>query len=189
MQLPLELRFHNLDHSPAVEAAVRKAAAKLERFAGDIVSCRVTIEGGPQKHHQQGNLFAVRIDVRYAGGEVVASREPTAHQAHEDVYVAVRDAFKAARRQLQDRMRIRRGDVKPHDVEPHGKVLSIDSDRDCGVIATSDGREVYFHRNSVLDGGFAHLKAGTEVRLVVEQGDKGPQASTVRAIGKHHLVD
>ncbi len=189
MQLPLELHFHNLDHSPAVEAAVRNAAAKLERFAGDIVSCRVTVEGGPHKHHQQGSLFAVRIDVRYAGGEVVASREPTAHQAHEDVYVAVRDAFKAARRQLQDRMRIRRGDVKPHDVEPHGKVLSIDLDRDCGVVATSDGREIYFHRNSVLDEGFAHLKPGTEVRLSVEQGDKGPQASSVRVIGKHHLVD
>jgi cold shock CspA family protein len=188
MQLPLEVRFHNLDRSDAVEAAVREAAAKLERFADDIVSCRVTIEG-PHKHHQQGNLFAVRIDVRYAGGEVVASRDPSAHHAHEDVRVAIRDAFKAARRQLQDRVRVRRGDVKPHDHEPHGKVLSIDPEHDCGVIATSDGREIYFHRNSVLDGGFARLKPGSEVRLSVEQGDKGPQASTVRAIGKHHLVD
>ena len=189
MQLPLEVRFHNLDHSDAVEAAVREAATKLERFADDIMSCRVTIEGGPHKHHQQGNLFAVRVDVRYAGGEVVASRDPSAHQAHEDVYVAVRDAFNAARRQLQDRVRIRRGDVKPHDHEPHGKVVSIDAERNCGVIATSDGREVYFHRNSVLDDGFTRLEPGTEVRLNVEQGDKGPQASSVRAIGKHHLVD
>jgi len=189
MQLPLEVRFHNLDHSPAVEAAVRAAAAKLERFANDIVSCRVTVEGGPHKHHQHGNLFAVRIDVRYAGGEVVASREPTADHAHEDVYVAVRDAFRAARRQLQDKMRIRRGDVKPHEQEPHGKVLSVDPERNCGVIATSDGREIYFHRNSVLDGGFARLEAGASVRLSVEQGDKGPQASTVRAIWNHRLVD
>ena len=188
MQLPVEVRFHNLDRSDALEAAVREAATKLERFADDIMSCRVTIEG-PHKHHQQGNLFAVRIDVRYAGGEVVASRDPSAHHAHEDVYVAVRDAFKAARRQLPDRMRIRRGDVKPHETEPHGKVLSIDTLRDCGLIATSDGREVYFHRNSVLDGAFEHLKPGSEVRLSIEQGEKGPQASTVRAIGKHHLLD
>jgi ribosomal subunit interface protein len=109
MQLPLEVRFHDLDRSPAVEAAVREAAAKLEKFANDIVSCRVTVQG-PPKHRQHGNLFAVRIDLRYAGGEVVASREPDAHREHEDVYVAVRDAFKAARRQLQDRVRIRRGD-------------------------------------------------------------------------------
>jgi ribosome-associated translation inhibitor RaiA len=117
MELPLDVRFHNLDYSPAVDAAVREAAAKLEKFGNDIVSCRVTVEG-PHKHHQHGNLFAVRIDLRYAGGEVVASRDPSAHHAHEDVYVAVRDAFKAARRQLQDRIRIRRGDVKPHDKEP-----------------------------------------------------------------------
>lgn len=188
MQLPLEVRFHNLERSPAVEAAVREAAGKLEKFADNIVSCHVTIEGA-HKHHQQGNLFAVRIDVHYAGGEVVASREPSAHHAHEDVYVAVRDAFKAARRQLQDRMRIRRGDVKPHAHEPHGKVLSVDPERNCGIIGTSDGREIYFHRNSVLDTDFAQLKPGTEVRLSIEQGDKGPQASTVRAIGKHHLVD
>jgi len=188
MQLPLEVRFHKLDRSEAVEAAVREAATKLERFANDIVSCRVTIEG-PHKHHQQGNLFAVRIDVRYAGGEVVVSRDPSAHQAHEDVHVAIRDAFDAARRQLQDRIRIRRGDVKPHEHEPHGKVLSIDPERNCGVIATSDGREIYFHRNSVLDDGFTRLTPGAEVRLSIEQGDKGPQASTVRAIGKHHLVD
>ena len=188
MQVPVEVRFHNLDRSDAVEAAVRDAAAKLERFANDITSCRVTIEG-PHKHHQQGNLFAVRVDVRYAGGEVVASRDPSAHHAHEDVYVAVRDAFNAARRQLQDRMRIRRGDVKPHDHEPHGKVVSIDAEHNSGVITTSDGREIYFHRNSVLDGAFEHLKPGSEVRLSIEQGEKGPQASTVRAIGKHHLLD
>jgi ribosomal subunit interface protein len=109
MQLPLDVRFHNLDRSPAVDAAVREAAARLEKFADDIVSCRVTIQG-PSKHHQQGNLFAVHIDLRYAGGEVVASREPSAHHSHEDVYVAVRDAFHAVRRQLQDRVRIRRGD-------------------------------------------------------------------------------
>jgi len=188
MRLPLEIRFHNLDRSPAVETAVREAAAKLEQFAASIMSCRVTVEG-PHKRHQQGNLFAVHVDVRYAGGEVVASREPSAHQSHEDVYVALRDAFRAARRQLQDRVRVRRGDVKPRTAEPHGKILSLDPVRDCGLIETSDGREVYFHRNSVLNGTFDRLEPGVEVRFSEERGDKGPQASTVRVIGKHHLVD
>ena len=68
-------------------------------------------------------------------------------------------------------------------------MLSIDPERECGSIATSDGREIYFHRNSVLDGAFERLKPGSEVRLSIEQGDQGPQASTVRAIGKRHLVD
>jgi ribosomal subunit interface protein len=188
MQLPLEIHFHNLDRSPALEAAVREAAGKLEQFADSIMSCRVTVEG-QSKRHQQGNLFAVHVDVRYAGGEVVVSREPSAHHAHEDVYVAVRDAFKAARRQLQDRMRVQRGDVKPHPAEPHGKILSLDPSRDCGRIETADGREIYFHRNSVLNEGFDQLKPGVEVRFSEEQGDDGPQASTVHVIGKHHLVD
>ena len=122
MQLPLEVRFHNLDRSDAVEAAVREAATKLERFADGITSCHVTIEG-PHKHHQQGNLFAVRIDVRYAGGEVVASRDPSAHHAHEDVHVAIRDAIDAAARQLADYVRERRGDVK-HREPPSGQSRS-----------------------------------------------------------------
>ena len=114
MQIPLEIVFHNLDRSPAVEAAVRERAAKLEHFAPNITSCRVTVEA-PNKTHQQGSLYSVRVDLRFPGGEAVASRAPAEHHSHEDVYVAVRDAFKAARRQLQDRVRVRRGDVKHHE--------------------------------------------------------------------------
>jgi len=111
MQVPLEIVFHNVDRSAAVEAAVRERAAKLEEFAENITSCRVAIEA-PHKHHRQGNLYTVRVDLRFPGGEAVANRSPSANHAHEDVYVALRDAFNAARRQLQDQQRIRRGDVK-----------------------------------------------------------------------------
>jgi ribosomal subunit interface protein len=113
MQVPLEIVFHNLDRSAAVEAEVRKRVAKLEQFADNITSCRVTVEA-PHKHHQQGNLYSVRVDLHFPGGEAHADRSPSEDHAHEDVYVALRDAFKAARRQLQDRQRIRRGDVKRH---------------------------------------------------------------------------
>ena len=123
MQIPLEIRFHNVDHSPAVEAAIREHAAKLEQFADQITRCRVTVEA-PHKHHQQGNLYTVRVDVHYPGGEIVVARDPSAHQAHEDVYVALRDAFKAARRQLQDRVRVQRGQVKPHEGPPRGRIVS-----------------------------------------------------------------
>jgi len=113
MQVPLEIVFHNLDRSPAVEAAVRERVAKLEHFAENITSCRVTVEA-PHKHHQQGNLITVRVDLHFPGGEVIVNRSPSEDHTHEDVYVALRDAFKAVRRQLQDRQRILRGDVKPH---------------------------------------------------------------------------
>ena len=110
MQVPLEIVFHGVDHSVAVETAVRKRVEKLEQFADNITSCRVTVEA-PHRNHQQGNLFAVSVDLHFPGGEVIANRAPGEKHAHEDVYVALRDAFKAARRQLQDRRRIQRGDA------------------------------------------------------------------------------
>jgi ribosomal subunit interface protein len=187
MQVPLEIVFHNVDRSAAVEAAVRERVAKLERFAENITSCRVTVEA-PHKNHQQGNLYTVQVDLHFPGGEAVANRSPRENQAHEDVYVALRDAFKAARRQLQDRQRMRRGDVKPHAAPPHGRIASIDRESGSGRIATSDDREIYFHRNSLLNGRFEHLEPGMEVRFSEELGDKGPQASTVHLVGKHHVV-
>ena len=186
MQVPLEIRFHNVDASPAVEAAIRERMAKLEQLTNHIISCRVTVEA-PHKSHQQGNLYTVRVDLRYAGGEAVANRTPSAHHAHEDVYVALRDAFRAVRRQLQDRTRVRRGEVKPHEIPPHGRIASIDQERGCGRIATADGRDIYFHRNSVLNASFERLEPGIEVRFAEEAGDDGPQASSVHVVGKQHV--
>jgi ribosomal subunit interface protein len=187
VQVPLEIRFHNLDPSPAIEAAVRQRAAKLERFSADIVSCRVTIEV-PHRHQTQGNLFGVTVDLRLPGGEVVASRKPAARHDHEDLYVALRDAFRAARRQMQDHLRVQRGKTKSHDVPAHGRISTLHPEQNYGRIVTSDGREIYFHRNSVRNADFDRLEAGTEVRFNEEAGDQGPQASAVHLIGKHHPV-
>jgi cold shock CspA family protein len=183
MQVPLEIQFRNMDASEAVAAAARDHVAKLEQLADSIVSCRVAIEA-PHRHHQQGNLYTVTIDVRFAGGEAIANRAPDANHAHEDVYVALRDAFKAARRQLQDRMRVRGGKVKHREGAQHGTVVSIDKARSFGRIGTSDGREIYFHRNSVLNAKFESLEVGAEVRFAEEAGDQGPQASSVHVVGK-----
>jgi ribosomal subunit interface protein len=187
MQVPLEILFRNMDASDAVEAAAREHVAKLERLADSIVSCRVTLEA-PHRHHHQGNLYTVSVDLHYAGGEAVANRAPGAKHAHEDVYVALRDAFNAVRRQLQDRMRVRRGDVKHHEPPSHGRIVALDKRANFGRIGTPDGREIYFHRNSVLNAKFDALEVGAEVRFDEEAGDEGPQASTVHVIGKHHVA-
>ena len=100
-----------------MEADIRRRAEQLNRFAPDIVSCRVAVEA-PHKHHRHGRLFHVRVDVRLPGSEIVVNRDPPEDHAHEDVYVAIRDAFKAARRQLQDTVAKRRGDVKTHEAPP-----------------------------------------------------------------------
>ncbi len=82
---------------------------------------------------------------------------------------------------------MRRGGRSWHPVESHGRVAKFLGGGDCGFIETPDGREIYFHRNAVLNGAFDRLTVGSEVRFVEDEGVKGPQASTVRLVGKHHL--
>lgn len=187
MQIPLQITFKNLDHSDAIEAELREKAVYLERFASDIMSCRVVVEA-PHKHHHKGNIYHVSIDITLPGEEIVANRRPDEHQAHEDVFVAIRDAFDNARRQLEDYVRKQRGKVKTHETLPHGIIKELFLTMDYGVIDTSDGREVYFHRNSVIDADFDKLEVGKRVHFNEEMGEKGPQASTVHVEGKHHVT-
>ena len=88
-------------------------------------------------------------------------------------------------------MRKMNGRVKSHEVPLHGKVLQLFPDQGYGFVDASDGREIYFHKNSVLRDGFDKLEIGHDVRLVVAEGEsaQGPQASTVVPLGKHHLTD
>ena len=113
MQIPLQITYRDMDPSDAVSANIREKAEKIEHFA-DITSCRVTVEA-PHKHHHKGRLFAVKIDITVPGEEIVVTRSPDQHHAHEDIYVAIRDAFNAAKRQLEDYIRRRRGQVKRHE--------------------------------------------------------------------------
>ena len=103
-QLPVQIAFRNLDHSDAVEARIREKIDKLCQFHPAIMSCRVAVEQ-LHRHHQQGNHFHVRVDLKVPGHELVADREPDQNQAHADVYVAIRDAFDALERQLEDLVR------------------------------------------------------------------------------------
>ncbi|HZP42154.1 MAG TPA: HPF/RaiA family ribosome-associated protein [Candidatus Binatia bacterium] len=184
MQIPLQVTFRNMPRSPAVEAAVRERADKLEEFHGRVTGCRVVIEA-PHRRHRQGTLYHVRVDLTVPGREIVVSREPAAHHAHEDVYVAIRDAFDAARRQLEDHVREQRGATKLHEPPPHGVVAKLFPEKGYGFIQTADGREVYFNRNSVVDAEFDRLKVGDAVRFSEEPGVEGPQATTVHVASRH----
>ena len=188
MQMPLQISFHGMDPSPAIEARIREKAAKLERFCDRIVGCRVTVEA-PHRHHRHGKLYNVRIDLSVPGKDVFVGHSGPLNHAHEDINVAIRDAFDAARRQLEDHVRKARGDVKVHRAPSHGKVVQLFSDY--GFIEMPDGEEVYFHKNSVTGQDFDRLDIGSEVRLVLAEGEgvEGAQASTVTLIGKHHIVE
>jgi ribosomal subunit interface protein len=107
MDAPLQIAFEGIQHSDAIEARIREEAEKLEQFFDRIVSARVVV-ARPQHRHHKGDIYQVRIHlVVPEGANVVVSREPAADGAHEDAYVTIRDAFKAARRQLQDVVRKR----------------------------------------------------------------------------------
>lgn len=167
--------------SEAIEAHIREKAAKLDLFYDRITRCRVVVEA-PHRHHHKGKLFNVRIDMTVPGGELVVNRDPSKRAAHEDVYVAIRDAFDAARRKLQDFARRQRGDTKTHDAARRAHVAKLFPEEGYGFLETSEGKEIYFHRNSVLEPGFDQVKVGTVVVFTEEQGGKGPQASTVKPV-------
>jgi cold shock CspA family protein/ribosome-associated translation inhibitor RaiA len=174
--------------SPALEARIRERAEELERFFARITFCRVVVECRHLRR-LQGNLFQVRIDLGVPGRKIVVGHDPGADHAHEDPYVAVRDAFDAARRRLEDHAREGRGEVKLHAVPEHGRIARLLPERDCGFIRSADGSEIYFHRNSIANGGFDRLAIGDEVRFVAQEREsaQGPQASTVVPLGKHRL--
>jgi cold shock CspA family protein/ribosome-associated translation inhibitor RaiA len=183
MQIPLQVTFEGgLEASDALRSRIEREAAKLERFHDRITSCRVAVIGRGHRR-RQGDLYAVRLQITGPGAsDVVIDRNPPADHAHEDAFVAVRDAFAAARRRLQDSRRKMDGRVKVHEGPPQGRVTRLFLDDGYGFIETADGREVYFNRNAVLNGGFDHMATGSEVRFAEEEGEKGLQASTVRLI-------
>lgn len=185
MQLNPQITFRGISSSAAIDTNLRNHIDKLEEFYDRIMNCRVMVE--TSHRHHQGNLYHIRIDLTVPGGELVVNRDPPEHQQSEDIYVAIRDAFNAAERELKDYAQRQRQEVKTHVPSPHGRVVELFPDEGYGFIEAADGHEVYFHQNSLFDGDFSQLEIGQEVRFTEEMGNEGPQASTVRLIGKHHL--
>jgi len=181
MILPLQITFRHMDPSPALETRIRELASRFDKFSEHIMRCHVVVE--PLPHHQhQGALYDFRIEITLPDGEIAIRRAHPADHAHEDPYVALRDAFKAARRKLEDYERTHRWEAKSHVGPAQGRICELDPERGFGRIEADDGRLIYFHRNSLLGGRFQDLTTGTKVRFAEEAGDLGPQASTVHVI-------
>jgi ribosomal subunit interface protein len=180
MQRGLQLSWRNVTPSEAIEAHVREEVERLERFHGRITGCAVALEA-PSQHHRHGaQKYRVRIELFVPGGKLVVARDRARNHAHADLYLAVRQAFREAKRQLQDHVRKIDARVKVHAEPPRAVVAVLMPDH--GFLRTPEGREVYFHERSVLRGGFARLHVGDAVRFAEEAGEQGPQASTVELL-------
>jgi cold shock CspA family protein len=187
MEIPAHVDFQGVKPAQWVREAIDAHIAGLERRFGRITMCRVVLKT-PGEHHQSGGLYEVNVQLALPDGrEVNVGRTATADERHGDLTFAINDAFKRARRRLQDQVRRFQGQVKAHEGQPLGVVTKLDTAGGFGFIETADRREIYFHKNSVLNRAFSRLTPGTHVSFFEEMGEKGPQASTVRLLGKHGM--
>lgn len=190
MDTPLQIVFDGMESSGDIRAQIEDKAAGLERFYDHIIAGRVIVRR-INRRHQTGPIYGLTIEINVPGKKLVVSRDPGDRERHE-VYVAplINDAFHAMTRQLEDYGRKQRGDVKAHDVPLQGRVSNLFPDEGYGFITLADGREIYFHKNSVVAPAFDDLEKETPVRVVIDREESpiGPQATTVQAIGEMRYV-
>ena len=180
MEVPLELAFKDVQRTDLIDEFVQEKLEKLEKVCDHIVSCRLTVEK-PQRHQHSARLV-VRVP---PGHEIVAKRESSTGDMHEQLITVLNDVFEAAHRQLQALVDRQQGLVKRHpEKEAMALVVRFFREDGYGFLRTADDTEIYFHRNSVLHDDFDRLEVGTGVRYEVEEGEKGPQATTVELVEK-----
>lgn len=169
--LPVQITIRDMPISAALETTIRKRAEKLEQFYDRIISCRVVIEL-PQKHKHQGKLFNVRIDLSIPKKELVVT-----HKQNQDIYIAIREAFNAMTRQLEEYAHKRHGRIKNHNHIMYGHVVRIFTEEGYGFIKGLDGNEYYFSLTNVHHPRQAKLLTlGDTVEYIPEQLSEGLQA-------------
>lgn len=185
MQVPPQISFHGVDHSDYNEDYIYERIDRLENLYDGIISCRVVVER-PHQNRQTGNPYRCRVELTLPRKrELVASKEEMTER-HVELRTVIGRAFDAMEKQLRtaSSTHTRRAPVTApkSEEQPHGIVARLFSEEGYGFIKTDDGREFYMNENAVLHGGFDQLQVGTEVRFVAEEGEKGPQASTVQVV-------
>lgn len=186
MKVPVEITYRHLEKTEAIDALVREKIEKLEKMCNYISSCRVAVEKA-HDHPQSGSPYRVRIDLTVPPShELAVVQNPGEGNQYDPLEAVIRSAFDAARRQLVELVERQRDAVKTH---PQQEVIAIVTklfpEEGYGFLKTiATGQEIYFHRHSVSGDEFDHLKVGTGVQFMEEQGDKGAQATSVRIVNQ-----
>ena len=186
MQIQPEIKFHDVDRSTWVESYIGERVQRLERFADGITSCHVTLTQ-EQASHNKGNKYSVMVEVRLPPNHDLAVRKlKDIRDMPTQLPALINLAFGAIERQLKKTAALRRYEEKRRmdGEQPHGMVEKLFAEGYGFIRTVDDDRQYYFHRNSVLHDDFERLAVGTEVRFSAEEGDKGPQASSVQIVSK-----
>jgi cold shock CspA family protein/ribosome-associated translation inhibitor RaiA len=186
MQTAPELIFHDIERTHWVENYILERVQRLDRFAEGITSCRVSLTREQHSHHK-GNRYSVMVEARTPPNHDLAVRKAKViRDMQAQLPALINLAFGAIERQLKKTAALRRGDVKTQENDqPHGIVEKLFDEGYGFLRAVDDDRQVYFHRNSVLHGDFERLAIGTEVRFTPQDGEQGPQASSVQIVARH----
>ncbi len=185
MQEPFEITFRGVERTKALEKLIMDEAASLEKVCDYMISGAIVVEK-PHQHPRSGSPYRVRLGIHVPHNpEIVVTREPGDGEIHDALSKVFRSAFKAMRRQLKRLVERQRYQIKTHpEQQARAVVHKLFPEEGYGFLKTIEGREVYFHRNSVPHGDFERLEIGTGVRYVETKGREGPQASTVQIVDK-----
>jgi cold shock CspA family protein len=189
MQEPLQISFHNMASSAALESRVREQWAKVERHYDGIISARIVLEAAHKQPHK--STLGITISIGVPGRDIVVKREQRLHESDHHATWVINDAFHTAERQLEDYAQKQRHEIKVHDGErEYARVVRLYPDQSYGFIETRDRLDIYFHRDVLRDADFDALKVGSEVlyTLAPDDGPMGPMASSVWTLGSDHPV-
>lgn len=196
MILQPDITFRNMEPDPALRKAIEKEIQTLERFFARLMTCRVVVEAprrvkglnrvrieavAPRKNLVVDHTPSLHAILRGAGAEKKTKQSEPA-RSHRDAERAIHEAFQEMRRQLQDHLRRMDLRVKARAPESAAQIVKLFPGEDYGYLETLEGQQIYFHRNSVVDGHFDHLRLGSKVSFAEERGEQGPQASSVRMV-------
>lgn len=178
MDSPIQITIRGIPETVAIETRIREKIEKLERFYNHIIACSAVVDV-PEKRQHQGKLFNVRLEIIVPGKEITIKRD-----LHEDLYVAIRDAFKDAVRQLEEYARKQRGDVKTHQDTLVGRVVRLFPEGEYGFIETPYGEEYYFNASFLLHNSFPEIQIGDMVSFLENVASDGLQATHIKILEK-----
>lgn len=189
MEVPPEISFRDIDPSDMHRDKIREEIDKLERYFDRITACRVVVDQ-PHKQAEHGNQYRVGIRLTVPTKQLVVNRNPTERDDSQNLDTAITDAFQAMRRQLEQYVQQMRSDRQKGEAPVrHGKIVRLMPDESYGFIRTPDGRDVYFHENTLSSATLDDLNAQHPVWFTEEQGDKGPMAGEVHLMEKEELPE